>query len=165
MSVAAAVLQPSRRLRPTPAAVAIVAGALVSSATMAALSRSFVGSGHPSTIMQSVASLRPAAQIISSDALPHVAGKRVTTMVVEFPPSGFSPPHHHGGSVTVCVLEGAIRSQLAGGPSAIYRPGETFFEPQDVTHLVAENISATAPARILAIFVADEGATLTTYHE
>jgi hypothetical protein len=31
-------------------------------------------------------------------------------------------------------------------------------------HLLAENMSATEPARILAVFVADEGATLTTYH-
>jgi quercetin dioxygenase-like cupin family protein len=63
------------------------------------------------------------------------------------------------------VLSGAIRSQLAGGPAMVYKEGQTFFEPPGVTHLVAENVSATSPARILAVFVADEGATLTTYHE
>lgn len=124
-----------------------------------------IGHDAPLAMTASGASLRPTAQIVSSDALPHVAGKRITTMVVEFPPSGFSPPHHHGGSVSVYVLAGAIRSQIAGEPPMIYRPGETFFEPLGVTHLVAENISATQPARILAVFVADEGATLTTYHE
>jgi quercetin dioxygenase-like cupin family protein len=118
----------------------------------------------PAAIMQAGAS-RPTAHTISSDALPHVAGKNITTMVVEFPPGGFSPPHHHGGSVTVYVLEGAIRSQLAGGPPLVYKEGQTFFEPPGVTHLVAENMSATESARILAVFVADEGATLTTYHE
>jgi quercetin dioxygenase-like cupin family protein len=118
----------------------------------------------PATIMQASAA-RPTAHTISSDALPHVAGKNITTMVVEFPPGGFSPPHHHGGSVTVYVLSGAIRSQLAGGPAMVYNEGQTFFEPPGVTHLVAENVSATSPARILAVFVADEGATLTTYHE
>ena len=118
----------------------------------------------PATIMQASAT-RPTAHTISSDALPHVAGKNITTMVVEFPPGGFSPPHHHGGSVTVYVLSGAIRSQLAGGPAMVYKEGQTFFEPPGVTHLVAENMSATEPARILAVFVADEGATLTTYHE
>jgi len=107
---------------------------------------------------------RPVAQPVSSDALPHVRGKRITTMVVEFPPNGFSPPHHHGGSVTVYVLSGAIRSQLEGQPPMIYRAGESFFEPPGAVHLLAENMSATAPARILAVFVADEGATLTTYH-
>jgi quercetin dioxygenase-like cupin family protein len=107
---------------------------------------------------------RPVAQPVSSDALPHVQGKRITTMVVEFPPAGLSPPHHHAGSVTVYVLSGVIRSQLQGQPPIVYRAGESFFEPPGAVHLLAENMSATEPARILAVFVADEGATLTTYH-
>jgi len=107
---------------------------------------------------------RPVAHPVSSDALPHVQGKRITTMVVEFPPNGISPPHHHGGSVTVYVLSGVIRSQLQGQPPMIYQAGESFFEPPGAVHLLAENMSATEPARILAVFVADEGATLTTYH-
>lgn len=116
------------------------------------------------TLMQA-AGTRPTAHTISSDALPHVAGKRITTMVVEFPPGGFSPPHHHSGSVTVYVLGGTIRSQLAGGPAIVYTEGQTFFEPPGIVHLLAENVSATETARILAVFVADEGTTLTTYHE
>jgi quercetin dioxygenase-like cupin family protein len=108
---------------------------------------------------------RPAVHTIASDALPHVAGKRITTMVVEFPPAGISPPHHHGGSVTVYVLSGVIRSQLQGQPPIVYKAGDSFFEPPGVVHLLAENVSATEPARVLAVFVADEGATLTTYHE
>jgi quercetin dioxygenase-like cupin family protein len=115
--------------------------------------------------MMASASMRPTANTLSTDALPHVAGKNITTMVVEFPPGGFSPPHHHGGSVTVYVLSGTIRSQLQGGPPIVYTEGQTFFEPPGIVHLLAENVSATEPARILAVFVADEGATLTTYHE
>jgi quercetin dioxygenase-like cupin family protein len=46
----------------------------------------------------------------------------------------------------------------------IYRAGASFFEPPGAVHLLAENMSATESARILAVFVADEGATLTTYH-
>ena len=107
---------------------------------------------------------RPVAQPVSSDALPHVQGKRITTLVVEFPPNGLSPPHHHGGSVTVYVLSGVIRSQLQGQPPIVYRAGDSFFEPPGAVHLLAENMSASEPARILAVFVADEGATLTTYH-
>ncbi|HET6157111.1 MAG TPA: cupin domain-containing protein [Dongiaceae bacterium] len=119
----------------------------------------------PAGTMMVNGALHPTAHTISSDALPHVAGKNITTMVVEFPPGGFSPPHHHGGSVTAYVLSGTIRSQLQGQPPMVYTQGQTFFEPPGITHLVAENMSATEPARILAVFVADEGATLTTYHE
>src|SRR5207244_1060506 len=41
-------------------------------------------------VSQSSASLRPRAIVhrVSSDALPHVAGKRITAVVVEFPPGG-----------------------------------------------------------------------------
>jgi hypothetical protein len=41
--------------------------------------------------------------------------------------------------------------------------GETFFEPPGSKHLVSENASATAPASLLAIFVADDGVQLTIY--
>ena len=51
---------------------------------------------------------RPTTTVVSSEALPHVAGKRVTTVLVEFPPGGFSPEHHHAGSVSVYVLSGEI---------------------------------------------------------
>jgi quercetin dioxygenase-like cupin family protein len=71
--------------------------------------------------------------------------------------------HHHGGSVSVYVLSGAIRSQLEGGP--IFKAGEMFFEPPGITHVFAENASSSEAARALAIFVHDEGAQLTTYHE
>jgi quercetin dioxygenase-like cupin family protein len=119
------------------------------------------------TVLQSSAASRPrpAVHPVASDALPHVAGKRITTVVVEFPPAGISPAHHHGGSVTVYVLSGVIRSQLQGQPPIVYKAGDSFFEPPGIVHLLAENVSATEPARILAVFVADEGATLTTYHE
>jgi len=119
---------------------------------------------QPPTSEMTAARPRPVAHPVSSDALPHVEGKRITTMVVEFPPGGISPPHHHGGSVTVYVLSGVIRSQLEGQPAVVYHAGESFFEPPGIVHLLAENMSTTEPARILAVFVADEGATLTTYH-
>jgi quercetin dioxygenase-like cupin family protein len=108
---------------------------------------------------------RAIAHRVSSEALPHVPGKRITTAIVEFPPGGYSPPHHHGGSVTVFVLAGAIRSQLQGEPPMVYKAGESFFEPPGIAHMLAENVSATEPARILAVLVADEDAVLTTYHE
>ena len=36
---------------------------------------------------------------------------------------------------------------------------------QVIAQMSGQNVSATEPARILAVFVADDGATLTTYHE
>ncbi len=94
-------------------------------------------------------------------ALPNVPGKRLTAVVVDYAPGGASPVHHHAGSVFVYVLAGAVRSQVTDGPVTVYTAGQSFFEPPGGQHLVSENASTTEPARLLAVFVADEGATLT----
>lgn len=99
---------------------------------------------------------------ISSHALPNVPGKRVTVVRVFYGPGGFTPPHYHSGSVTAYVTKGEIRSQLGGGPVETFKVGQSFFEPPGSTHLVSANASATEPAELIAIFVADEGAQLTT---
>src|SRR5215470_17613266 len=102
---------------------------------------------------------------ISSEALPNVPGKRVTIVRVTYAPGGYTPSHRHAGSVIAYVTAGTIRSQLAGGPVETFKVGESFFEPPGAVHLVSENASSTEPAELLAVFVADEGATLTTYIE
>jgi quercetin dioxygenase-like cupin family protein len=103
------------------------------------------------------------AKVARSEKLPNVPGKSVTAVVVTFPPGAKSPKHHHAGSVLVYVLSGEVRSEnSATGPAKVYKAGETFFEPAGSAHLVSENISTTEPATILAVFIADDGATLTT---
>jgi quercetin dioxygenase-like cupin family protein len=79
-------------------------------------------------------------------------------------PGGKSVKHHHAGSVFVFVLSGAVQSESsATGPVKVYKAGESFFEPPGSEHLVSENASATEPASLLAVFVADDGAQLTTF--
>ncbi len=102
--------------------------------------------------------------IASQEKLAHVAGKTVTVEIVEFPPLAFAPEHHHAGSVTVYVLSGTVRSQIAGQPAMDFHAGQSFFEPAGAVHLFAENPSATEPAKFMAIHIADDGAQLTTYH-
>jgi quercetin dioxygenase-like cupin family protein len=100
---------------------------------------------------------------IASYALPNVPGKRVTIVRVFYGPGGFTRAHRHAGSVTAYVTTGEIRSQLGGGPVEIFQVGQSFFEPPGATHLVSANASNTEPAELIAVFVADEGAQLTTF--
>jgi quercetin dioxygenase-like cupin family protein len=102
---------------------------------------------------------------IGSYALPNVPGKRVTIVRVFYGPGGFTRAHRHGGSVTAYITKGEIRSQLAGGPVETFNVGQSFFEPPGATHLVSANASSTEPAELIAVFVADEGAQLTTFIE
>ena len=101
-------------------------------------------------------------EVIGSHALPDMPGKRVTVVRVTYGPGGFTPPHRHGGTVTAYITKGRIRSQLAGGPLEIFEVGQSFFEPPGAIHLVSANASTTDWAELIAVFVADEGAQLTT---
>lgn len=87
----------------------------------------------------------------------------MTIVRVAYGASGFTPAHRHAGSVTATVTKGVIRSQLDGGPLQDFSVGETFFEPPGAIHRISANASATEPAELIAVFVADEGAQLTTY--
>ena len=113
-----------------------------------------------------VAAAEPGAQVrvVSTAPLPNVPGKSITGVLVTYAPGGRSPAHHHAGSVMAFVLAGAIRSEnSATGPARVYHAGESFFEPPGSEHLVSENASATEPASLLAVFVADDGAELTHF--
>ena len=100
---------------------------------------------------------------IGSYALPNVPGKRVTIVRVFYGPGGFTRPHRHSGSVTAYITRGEIRSQLGGGPVELFKVGQSFFEPPGATHMISANASNTEPAELVAVFVADEGAQLTTF--
>jgi quercetin dioxygenase-like cupin family protein len=102
---------------------------------------------------------------VASYPLPNVPGKRVTIVRVFYGPGGFTRAHRHAGTVTAYITKGEIRSQLGGGPLETFKAGQTFFEPPGSTHLVSANASNTEPAELIAVFVADEGAQLTTFIE
>lgn len=103
------------------------------------------------------------SHVVFSDPLPNVPGKMLTAVEVDYAPGDASPPHRHAGSVFAYVVSGEIRSENSvTGPARVYHAGEGFFEPPGSVHLVSANASTNAPAKLLAVFVADEGATLTT---
>ena len=101
---------------------------------------------------------------VRMEKLANATGKTLTVVTVNYAPGGKSGKHHHAGSVFAYVLSGAIRSEnSATGPVNVYKAGESFFEPPGSEHLVSENASATEPASLLAVFVADDRAQLTTF--
>jgi len=104
-------------------------------------------------------------EIVNSYAIPDMPGKRVTVVRVTYGPGGFTPPHRHGGIVTAYITKGQIRSQLNDGPVEIFDVGQSFFEPLGTIHRVSANASNTDRAELIAVFVADEGAQLTTLIE
>jgi quercetin dioxygenase-like cupin family protein len=139
-------------------------------ATIAGLACAFaIGKALPPVVaalaplcMSASGSTQDVVEPIGSYALPNVPGKRVTIVRVFYGPGGFTRPHRHSGSVTAYITKGEIRSQLGGGPVETFKVGQSFFEPPGSTHMVSANASVTEPAELIAVFVADEGAQLTT---
>jgi quercetin dioxygenase-like cupin family protein len=138
-----------------------ICGCLVG-ATVATASVLLVGPAAPAAGPDAGATVTP----VIAQKLPNLPGQSLSAVVVTYAPGGKSGKHHHAGSVFAYVLSGAIRSQSsASGPAKVYRAGEGFFEPPGSEHLVSENASATEPASLLAVFVADDGARLTQFDQ
>lgn len=106
--------------------------------------------------------------LVYDQPLPNVPGKSMKGVLVEYAPGGTSPAHTHPNSAFIyaTVLEGAIRSQVNGGPIVVYRAGDNFSEFPGDHHGVSENASKTERALLLAVFVVDTNETeLTTYEK
>lgn len=91
-------------------------------------------------------------------ALPNVEGETFTSVTVEFPPGGRAAPHRHGGAfVYAYVLAGTVRSKLDDEPIRTYGEGESWFEAPGAHHVLTENASTTARAKLLVTFVSGTG--------
>jgi quercetin dioxygenase-like cupin family protein len=102
--------------------------------------------------------------VAAQEKLADIPGKTLTIQIIDVPPCGKVPEHHHGGTAIAYVLSGAFRMQLEGCPEGIYQAGQTFLEPFGAVHLFAENLSRTDPAKLMLIHVADDGKELTVIH-
>ena len=100
-------------------------------------------------------------ELLSKD-LQGVPGKEVSMITVEYPPGATDPVHMHHAQAFVYVLEGSIVMQVKGGPQVTLGPGQTFYEGPDDVHIVGRNVSSTAPAKFLVVFVKDKGAPILT---
>lgn len=101
--------------------------------------------------------VRETVTIATSEAIPNLPGKRLISLIVDYPPGASSAPHRHARSAFIyaCVLSGAVRSQVDDGPVRVYRPGESWTENPGAHHRVSANASDTEPARLLAVFIVD----------
>jgi quercetin dioxygenase-like cupin family protein len=106
----------------------------------------------------------PGRNSVFQSDLPDVAikGWAMTAVEVAYGPGESSAPHRHPGITIAYVLEGEVRSKVGDGPERTYKAGEMWLETPGQLHAVSGNASTTAPARILAILLAEKGKPLTT---
>jgi quercetin dioxygenase-like cupin family protein len=103
-------------------------------------------------------------RVVFSHPLPALDGSRLKATVVEvnYGPGESSPPHSHPCAVIGYLLEGSIRTQVKGEPAQTIHAGGSFYEAPNGVHLVSANASQIQPARLLAYFVCDHDAALST---
>jgi len=103
-------------------------------------------------------------RVANEQVLPQLDGGKLKATLVEvtYAPGAGSSPHSHPCPVIGYVVSGELRTQVMGGAEAKYKAGESFYEPPNGVHLVSANASKTEPAKLLAIFVCDHEAELST---
>jgi quercetin dioxygenase-like cupin family protein len=96
-------------------------------------------------------------RVAFTQALPQLEASHLKATLVEvtYGPGASSAPHSHPCPVIVYVIKGALRAKVKGGPEAIYRAGESFYEAPNGVHEVSANASKTEPVKFVAYFVCD----------
>jgi quercetin dioxygenase-like cupin family protein len=91
--------------------------------------------------------------------LADIPGREVMVITLDIPPGAGSAPHRH--PVFGYVLEGSYKLKLDQGDEKILTKGQTFYEAPGQLHAVSANGSATEPAKVLAVIVAESGKPVT----
>jgi quercetin dioxygenase-like cupin family protein len=103
-------------------------------------------------------------KVVFEHELPEVSlkGWSVTVVEVSYAPGESSAAHRHPGITIAYVLEGEVRSKVGDEPEKTFASGQMFLETPGQLHAVSRNASATKPARLLAVMLAEKGKQLTT---
>lgn len=92
----------------------------------------------------------------SKQPLAYPQGKaEVVSVVGELQPGGRTSLHQHPVPVYVYILEGTLTVQAQGMEPREYKPGQAFLE--DVNHWHQAFNKGSTPAKILVVFVGEEG--------
>ena len=106
----------------------------------------------------------PASKVtpVMKQALADIPGREVLMITLDIPPGGGSAPHRHPGHhIFGYVLEGSYRIKVGDEPEKVLNKGDTFYEPPGALHAVSRNASDSAPAKVLAVIVAESGKPVT----
>ena len=133
--------------------------ALALTVTMSATMPAMAQQPAPAT---TVATRATEVTALMKQALGDVPGREVVVITLDIPPGGGSAPHRHPGHHVIgYVLEGSYKLKLDQGDEKILTKGQTFYEAPGQLHAVSANGSATEPAKVLAVIVAESGKPVT----
>ena len=94
---------------------------------------------------------------ILKQALPPGDFRNVQAIIVELAPSASAPRHRHDVAVLAYVLEGIVENQFDGGALVMHKQGDSWWEAPGTVHNVVRNASDTERARLLVVYIGEEG--------
>jgi quercetin dioxygenase-like cupin family protein len=95
-----------------------------------------------------------------NEPIAYPAGKpEIISVIGTIEPGGRTPLHMHPVPVYVYILEGEVELRSEGGEPHRYKPGEAYVEALNRDHQLF-NVGG-APARVLVVFVGEEGSPTT----
>ena len=83
--------------------------------------------------------------------------RNVQAVIVELAPGANAPRHRHDVAVLAYVLEGSVENQFDGGALLRHNQGDSWWEAPGTVHNVARNTSQTQRARLLVVYIGEEG--------
>lgn len=94
------------------------------------------------------------------DAIVYPAGTpQIISVTATIEPGGRTPLHQHPVPVYVHILEGEVELRTEGGDPHVYREGEAYIEALNRDHQLFN--TSDSPARLLVVFVGEEGSATT----
>jgi quercetin dioxygenase-like cupin family protein len=98
---------------------------------------------------------------VLKQTLPPGNFRNVQAAVIELGPAAVAPRHRHDVAVLAYVLEGIVENQFDGGAILTHKQGDSWWEAPGTVHDVARNASKTERARLLVVYIGEEGKTAT----
>jgi len=83
--------------------------------------------------------------------------RNVQAVMIELGPTAGAPRHRHDVAVLAYVLEGIVENQFDGGAILTHKPGDCWWEAPGTVHDVARNARKTERARLLVVYIGEEG--------
>lgn len=112
----------------------------------------------PVTSAQQPPSASPVSRTeLLKQVLPTGNFRNVQAVIVELGPAAAAPRHRHDVAVLAYVLEGIVENQFDGGAILTHKLGDGWWEAPGTVHSVARNASKTERARLLVIYIGEEG--------
>lgn len=102
------------------------------------------------------ASAPPRGELLRA-TLPAGDFRNVRVAIVELPPGTGAPRHRHDVAIVAHVLEGSVENRFNGGEVQVHSQGEAWWEAPGTIHDLARNPSETVTARLLLVYIGEDG--------